>query len=79
MEGITSSCCVGWQKNMYHRSALFVACGQDVMVCNCVFLRARDCFAKSAFLITEGLSIRAVNLKPFAGKNISTAVNLKGK
>lgn len=49
------------------------------MVYNSIFLRVRDCFAKSVFLITEGLSIRAVNLKPFAGRNNIIAFNLKRK
>jgi len=64
---------------MYHRSALLVDCGQDIAVCKCIFLGERDCFAISAFLIIEGLRICAVNLKPFAGRNNITAVNLKGK
>lgn len=48
-------------------------------VCDCIFQRMRECFAKSGFLITKVLSISAVNLKPFTSRNNSTSVNLKRK
>lgn len=70
---------MGWQKNLYHRCALLVACGQEVVGYRCVFLRVRDRMAKSVFLIKEGLSLHHGNLKLLSGKPNGTAVNSRAK
>lgn len=47
IEGTTLSCSVGWQKNLCHHSALLVTCGQDITVRSFIFMRVRDCIAKT--------------------------------